>query len=253
MNKCIYACGDIHGRFDCLIELKKKILNDSEKYDEKTIIYLGDYVDRGPNSAGVIDEFIKNPLHGFEEIYLRGNHEDFMINALNGKADWDAVKSWLYHGGVKTLKSYNIDVPSLIGRYQDMVMEYNGFNMGLAEKVMPKLHNELLQNVPKEHIKFYENLKLYHREQGYVFVHAGIDPDLTFEEQTEHQMLWIRQKFLQSDMNFGFKVVHGHTPGPVPINRHNRIGIDTCAFDTGVLTAVALTDNNEYFIDTKLM
>lgn len=253
MKKVVYAVGDVHGRLDCLKELRRKLVADSNKYDDRTIVYLGDYVDRGPDSYGVIQEFITNPLEGFKEIFLYGNHEEFMYQALRGTADWDRVKSWLYHGGVRTLQSYKIDVPSLIGRYQDMVMEYNGFNMGLAEKVMPRLQEELLNNVPPEHNDFFANLKLFHSEDGYYFCHAGVNPDLELCEQTDHDLIWIRHKFLNSDKNFGVKVVHGHTPGPVPINKHNRIGIDTCAFDTGVLTAVALTDGQEYFIDTKMM
>lgn len=253
MSKVIYAVGDVHGRLDCLKELRKKISADGQKYNERKVVYLGDYVDRGPDSYGVIQEFIENPLEGFEEIFLMGNHEDFMVKALSSEADWDRVKSWLYNGGVRTLQSYKIDVVNMIGRYQDVVMEFNGFNMGLAEKVMPKLQIELANNVPPEHYNFFKNMKLSHTEDGYFFVHAGVNPDLSLEEQTDHDLLWIRHRFLDSDKDFGVKVVHGHTPNVVVQQKPNRIGIDTCAFDTGVLTAVAITNGQEYFLNTKLM
>lgn len=256
MSKVVYAVGDIHGRLDCLQEIRRKIVNHSSRFDDKTIVYLGDYVDRGPDSYGVIQEFVKNSLAGFNEVFLYGNHEEFMIRALNGTADWDRVKSWLYHGGVRTLQSYDIDVPTLIGRYQDMVMEYNGFNMGLADKVMPKLRDELLNNVPEAHIRFFEGLKLFHQEEGYFFAHAGINPDVSLVEQIKtnsDDFIWIRGKFLHSDNDYGFKVVHGHTPHHEVVIKHNRIGIDTCAFDTGVLSAIALYDGKEEVLNTKFM
>jgi serine/threonine protein phosphatase 1 len=251
----IYAIGDIHGKLSCLESIRQKILVDSKQYSNNKIIYLGDYIDRGPDSYGVIETFIKNPMHGFKEIFLKGNHEESITDILDDKSDWDRVCAWLYHGGYNTLQSYRVDVLKLIGPFEQVSKEFNNFNLnlfGLKTKIMPIIKDIIVSHFPPHHIDFFKyKLKTLHKEQGYFFVHAGIDPDMDIDDQTEEQFFWIRQDFLQSDKNFGFKVVHGHTPGPIPVNRHNRIGIDTGAYGNGILTAVALADGKEYFLQTS--
>jgi len=253
MKKVIYAIGDIHGRLDCLTYLKKKISEDSTKYDDKMVVYLGDYVDRGPHSKEVIDNLIDEPIPGFKEEYIKGNHEDFMLSAMNNDATWNEIVSWLYHGGLRTLQSYGVDVLELIEKVPNITMEYYGQDTGIRTRVKEKLQPILIEVVGGKQIDFLNSLKLFHQEPGYIFVHAGVNPNKPFSEQTPKDLMWIRNEFLYSDKNYGVKIVHGHTPIDKVDIRSNRINVDTLAFDTSILSAIALTNGEEYVINTKFM
>ncbi len=228
----VYAIGDIHGRADLLVRLYREIAEDAETGapKRKVIVHLGDYVDRGPDSAGVIDLALGGGPEGFEPVFLMGNHEHLLLNFLDiGGAGGDV---WLVNGGRQTLHSYDVDVASLIlGRIT--------FS-GTAE--------EFRANLPLAHLDFYRSLSLYHVEGDYLFVHAGIRPGVALEEQTEQDLLWIRSRFLLDSRDHGHVVVHGHTVDLYPTVRANRIGIDTGAYVTGRLTCLVLEGGEQRFL-----
>ena len=193
-NSRVYAIGDIHGRVDLLRRLHRQILDDAKDAPDKrkVIVYVGDYVDRGPDSFGVIDMLTHEPLEGFERYLLRGNHEDMMTGFLETGTGGEM---WLMNGGRDTMDSYGIGL-------WDMLLD-----LGDLEKA----RQGLLHAVPESHLKFIKDLELHHREGDYLFVHAGILPGVRLEEQTERDLLWIRGEFLDSDADHGFVVVHGHS------------------------------------------
>jgi len=227
----IYAVGDVHGRADLLGELHKRIARDAGKAPEsrRVIVYLGDYVDRGPDSAGVIDRLIDSPLDGFEKVYLMGNHEQFMIDFLS---DPSVGALWLSNGGGATLASYGVDVTD--GDPVDMA----------------KVAALLRKILPAEHLAFLEGLALSHREGDYFFAHAGIRPGVPLEKQSEDDLLWIREPFLDVPETREVVVVHGHTPVKAAEVHDNRIAVDTGAVWSDRLTAAVLHDEEQSFIHT---
>jgi serine/threonine protein phosphatase 1 len=227
----IYAVGDIHGRFDLLEELYATIRRDAAQSTAvaRTVeIFVGDYVDRGPQSREVIEWLIEAPPLAGERICLMGNHEDMMLAALT---DSVALSNWLYNGAGETLLSYRVPV-SRIGH--------------LAE-----LQQVLRETLPEAHRDFLGGLGRYVRIGPYLFVHAGIRPGRKLEEQDPEDLIWIREPFLNSDADFGAIVVHGHTPVPRPDIRSNRINIDTGAVFTGRLTCLVLEGSKRRFLQTE--
>lgn len=229
----IYAVGDIHGRPDLLTKLQAMILADAKRrrVDRRVVVYLGDYVDRGPDSKGVLERLVERPLDGFESVFLKGNHEDFMLRFLG---DGSLATSWMLNGGMATLRSYGIDVLDPVR----------------GEDRLKKARNDLARALPPRHRDFLNGLDLWHREGDYLFVHAGVRPGVAIEDQRETDLLWIRHEFLNSDADFGGIVVHGHTVVGDPETRANRIGIDTGAVMTGCLTALAIEGTDRAFIRT---
>ncbi len=231
----VYAVGDIHGRVDLLAALHDHILDDAATATagRKVLVYLGDYVDRGPCSFEVVDMLIEAPLEGFEIVHLKGNHEEFLLRFLEeenlGEADL-----WFINGGDVTLYSYKVPVLTL--------------PFGLAE--METARRAFLAALPSSHMTFYQGLEMFHVEGDYLFVHAGIRPGVPLDEQDEEDLLWIREGFLDSDADFGHMVVHGHTPGVETDVRPNRIGIDTGAFFTDRLTCLVAEGDSTRFLHT---
>lgn len=227
----VYAIGDIHGRLDLLEGLHREIRLDAEAHssDRRVIVYMGDYVDRGPDSRGVVDLLIDDPMPGFESVYLIGNHESFLLQFLD---DPGVIKAWLMNGGDATLRSFGIDpfAPT------------NGSERGVW------LQRQLSVELSAEEMAFFRSLKVQHVEGDYLFVHAGIRPGVPLESQDPFDMMWIREPFLSSGDDFGKVVVHGHTPSGQPVMRANRIGVDTGAVYGGVLTAVVLEGETQSFI-----
>ena len=217
----LYAVGDVHGCLDQLRALEQLITADGEAIaGEKLIVTLGDYVDRGPDSAGVIDHLMQPLPRGFERVLLGGNHEELMLNAINGLGDED----WLEFGGVETMRSYGIDV-------------------ALYRSSRPKARQTLLQShIPQDHLSFLEGLALSLQLEQTVFVHAGIKRNVPIVQQNPNDLVWIRREFLDASPTDGLLVVHGHTPASEPELAPGRIGIDTGAFATGRLTAVRLVE-----------
>ena len=223
-NCRVYAIGDIHGRADLLERMVSMIMDDAEnaKSRRNIIVFLGDYIDRGPESFEVIDLLAAGPPPGFEAYFLKGNHEDYLLRYLE---DGRNLKDWLANGGDATLVSYGLDP----------------LNCSVSA---------LKTAVPDNHLAFYKSLKSWHREGDYLFVHAGLHPELPLENQREVDMIWIRGKFLNFTGSFGFLVVHGHSIHPEPDVCDNRIGIDTGAYESGRLTCLVLEGTDYRFLTT---
>ena len=231
-GECIYAVGDIHGRFDLLSKLVKKIEADSKtETEKKTLIFLGDNVDRGEHSKEVIEFLLHKLPQDMTPIFLRGNHEDVMLRFLKG--DYIVGADWLKFGGIATLASYGV----------------NPYVPGVLEN-MRVLRNSLAGNMPLPHKKFIATTELSHTSGDYFFVHAGVRPGVKLDKQKPEDLMWSRNLFIASTRNHGKLIVHGHTIVPRPEVRPNRIAIDTGAYATGRLTCVKLRDTERKFLTT---
>ena len=232
-NERIYAVGDIHGRADLLIKLLDKIRADIAVHgaaSKNTLIFLGDYVDRGFHSREVIAQLLTLDMPEAELVFLAGNHEDMVLQFLDDPANGEL---WLKVGGLATLASYGV----YIGDESDV-------------EGMMEASEEFAKKLPPEHLAFIQGLKETHAAGDYLFVHAGIRPAVPMDSQIREDLLGIRREFTGSGMDFGFCVVHGHTGVREPQIRKNRIAVDTGAFATGVLTAAVLHENEVNFIST---
>lgn len=229
----VYAVGDIHGRLDLLEDILGQVERDAAAAPEprKVVVFLGDYVDRGPDSAGVIDRLLAGPPEGFEWVMLKGNHEEFMQRFLETPS---SGLPWIMNGGDASLHSY--------GAMESRAL-FDPFELDA-------LHEKLIRRLPDSHRRFLDGLALTHVEGDYLFVHAGIRPGVPLERQDPRDLVWIRDEFLASGLDHGLMVVHGHTPMLRPQVCRNRIGIDTGAFQTGVLTALALHGTERRFLHT---
>ena len=222
----IYAIGDVHGCLDQLQALEARIVADAAgTAGDKWIVMLGDYVDRGPRSAQVLDHLIAPPPAGFSRISLRGNHDQAMLSALE---DPRALDSWIGWGIESTLGSYGLG-PSQMAE--------------LAAPGRAATRQQLLQaHIPDEHVAFLRNLPVLLSVPGYIFVHAGLRPGVATAQQRDRDLMWIRGEFLDAGYDFGATVVHGHTPVDAPELTPHRIGIDTGCYASGILTAVRIDD-----------
>lgn len=223
----VYAIGDIHGRADLLGRLHGLIAQDARRRPagRTVVVYIGDYVDRGPESAAVIDLLLRGPPDGIEARFIKGNHEDFLLRFLDDPAVWS---HWSANGGEETLESYGIDPCEAPG----------------------ELRRRLAEALPPRHLDFLRALATHHVEGDYFFVHAGVRPGIPFADQRESDLLWIRDEFLGSDEPFGKIVVHGHSIQAAPDIRPNRIGIDTGAYRTGRLTCLVIEGDTRRFLET---
>jgi serine/threonine protein phosphatase 1 len=212
----IYAIGDIHGCGRQLAALHAAIADDLDRRPVAAplLLHIGDYVDRGPDSADVIAQLLRDGTPLAPTVNLMGNHEHTMLEALGG--DRAAGTDWLFQGGRPTLESFGVDPDGPREAWAD--------------------------SIPETHMQFLRSLALHHREGDYLFVHAGIRPGIAFESQAPEDLLRIRQPFLYTDRELGAVIVHGHTPVKAPVVRANRIGIDTGAVFGGALTCAVLED-----------
>ncbi|KKB75927.1 hypothetical protein VW35_19470 [Devosia soli] len=217
----IYAIGDIHGCLDKLKRLEALISADAAGIaGEKLIITLGDYVDRGPNSAQTLNWLAKAPPDGFKRLCLRGNHEALFLQAIENPR---TARNWLQWGGKETLLSYGIDSATF-------------------QRMGAKSQLQVMQGmVPEEHVTFLKSCPIMVGVGEFLFVHAGIRPGLSLAQQRDEDLIWIRDPFLIKDHGLGIRVVHGHTPAAEPQITSFRIGIDTAAYDGGPLTALKIT------------
>jgi calcineurin-like phosphoesterase family protein len=224
----IYAIGDIHGRADLLREILERLDEDQSRRPIAQVaeIFLGDYVDRGPDSKSVID-LLAARLVRHHSVCLRGNHEELMESFLHEPS---ALDSWLKLGGLQTLTSYGV-VPRL-----------DGTESG------DDLRQRFCSAFPRTHRLFLQCLKPWACCGDYLFVHAGIRPQVPLEQQTMADLLWIREEFLNSSVQHSKYIVHGHTPVAHPDVRPNRIDIDTGAWRSGTLTCVVLEGTSIQFL-----
>lgn len=227
----VYCVGDIHGRYDLLQLLHDMILQDAAGFHGgKTIVYLGDYIDRGPESRQVVDHLLHSPLNGFQSVHLRGNHEQALLDFLQ---DPKAMAAWMNWGGKQTLASYGVPLPP------NLYLEH-----------MELLAQQLKQNLPEDHLQFFESLAANSSSGGYYFVHAGIRPGIPLAKQELGDQLWIREEFTRSSQQHEAVIVHGHSITTEAQLLPNRIGIDTGAFHTGVLTSLVLESDSQRLLQT---
>ena len=232
-GEAIYAVGDVHGRLDLLEDMQALIRADAAARPaaRRTIVYLGDYVDRGPDSRGVVARLLDGPPEGFEQICLLGNHEAWLLRFLE---DADVGAGWIMNGGDETMASYGARPPRL------------SFGRGRLEATRAAFAAAM----PPDHLEFLKGLRLMWRAGDYVFAHAGVRPGVALSDQDPGDLIWIRHEFLDADDDFGAVVVHGHTIVEAPERRSNRIGIDTGAFATGRLTCLVLDGGEQTFLHT---
>jgi serine/threonine protein phosphatase 1 len=227
----VYAIGDIHGRLDLLDRLLAMIDEDDDARGaaRTELIFLGDLVDRGPDSVGVIERLMalrdRRPVR-----YLIGNHEEVFLRAVAG--DLRALRFLVRIGGRETLFSYGISETE----YRDL--DYDVLLALLREKV------------PPAHVAFLSAFETWIEVGDYLFVHAGIRPGVAVEDQKTSDLCWIREDFLRHRDSFGKMVVHGHSITEDIDERPNRIGIDTGAFASGRLTAIGLERDQRWYLST---
>lgn len=227
----VYAIGDIHGRLDLLGALSEKIRADclQRPSPEAIAVFLGDYIDRGPDFAGVTER-LANGDFPVPILALRGNHEATLLRFLE---DETALDEWRHYGGLETLASYEVDVKDVL----------RGAGYAAAQAA-------LREALPAEHLSFFNETKLSWSAGDYFFCHAGIRPNVALALQQEHDLLWIRQEFNDYRGPHEKIIVHGHTPVIEPEVLPNRINLDTGAYATGVLTCLALEGRERKFIAT---
>ncbi|MEE9455439.1 MAG: metallophosphoesterase family protein [Paracoccaceae bacterium] len=230
----VYAIGDIHGCLDQLLEVQANIARDlaARPHPSPVIVYLGDYIDRGPDSRGVIENLMAEDAASHHTHILLGNHDEMLLiyrdtpaAPLRPYGPKISEIHWLHEagGGAETLRSYGVEG---------------------ADHLRPlESHAAFVAALPDTHLRFFQSLELYIRIGSYLFVHAGIRPDVALDMQLEKELIWIREPFLSSDADHGFTVIHGHTPVKTVENRGNRIGIDTGAVFGGTLSCLVLEGN----------
>jgi serine/threonine protein phosphatase 1 len=225
----IYAVGDVHGRADLLEQLLLRIDADLKENGAANAIqiFLGDYIDRGPQSKGVLEQLIRRGK-SHRTVCLKGNHETYLLDFLHNPA---VLRPWGQYGGLTTLLSYGLK-PTLKG----------------GEEEQAYLAAELARVMPPSHLRFLESLPLSFACGDFFFVHAGIRPGAPLTRQREDDLLWIRDEFLCHEQPFEKVVIHGHTPVREPDVRENRINIDTGAYATGRLTCLVLERDEISFI-----
>jgi serine/threonine protein phosphatase 1 len=227
-----YVIGDVHGRLDLLDRLLGTIHRElDERPARKTLlVFVGDLIDRGPSSAQVVERLRTYRRPGVRPVFLLGNHEEVLLRILGG--DVTPVGSWLKFGGAQCLASYGADAAELARRNDAQVLQ------------------AVRKAIPKTHVDFLHSFADTCRFGDYLFVHAGIRPGVELDLQAQSDLRWIRGPFLLDDTDHGFVVVHGHTITNAVDEQVNRIGIDTGAYRSGVLTALAIEGERRWFLDT---
>jgi len=226
----IYAIGDVHGRLDLLLDLLSHIRTDNSARENAQIhiVMLGDLIDRGPQSAQVVNFLIRSQPAFATMHFIMGNHEEVMLRSLAEGADPRAT-GWLDYGGRETLESYGVPAEA---------MDLSGW----------QLSEEIRRYVPSEHLSFMAGFVDHVMFGEYLMVHAGIRPGVPLKDQRRKDLRWIREPFLLDDTDHGFIVVHGHTISADVEFKPNRIGIDTGAYRTGTLTALGLEGDERWLV-----
>jgi serine/threonine protein phosphatase 1 len=229
-----YAVGDIHGRDDLLEQLLKRIDDDLNERPARQalLVFVGDLIDRGPASRQVIDRLRTYRRPSVRTVFILGNHEEVLLRILGGDAQ--LITKWRWFGGAECLKSYGVDTSQLTGLSDQQQLDI------------------VREAIPREHVKFLRSFVDTCRFGDYLFVHAGIKPGVALDQQRQNDLRWIREPFLFDETDHGFIVVHGHTISPEVEERPNRIGIDTGAYRTGVLTALAIEGTERWYVDARV-
>jgi serine/threonine protein phosphatase 1 len=226
---CIYAISDIHGCVNQLRDVFAAIDHhlSRSKPTRAIHVFLGDYIDRGPQSAEAIDLLIERGKR-YESIFLKGNHEAMLFEILQ---DPEKFAGWKQFGGMQTLLSYGLTPP-----------------LNPDPEEQKSMVETLARRIPRHHRHFFNSLRPSYSAGDFFFVHAGVKPGVPLAEQKQQDLLWIRDEFLLSEANFGKFVVHGHTPVDKPDFRPNRINIDTGAYATGILTLLTIQGDHIFAI-----
>ena len=218
-----YAVGDVHGCVDLLAAMldtiEERAAAEQRDAGAPIVVFLGDYVDRGANTAGVLDLLLSDRPANCERRYLRGNHEQAMVAFMEAPV---SNKRWVLHGGAETMMSYGVTPPSIANA---------------SDEAWIVAANTLRESVPPEHHKFLARLERFIQLGGYAFVHAGVDAGMSLEDQPDEVLYWTRAQFIADKRRFSHVVVHGHTPAERPYRDRRRIGVDTGAYASGALTA----------------
>ncbi len=239
----VYAIGDVHGHLDVLERMHHEIANDLRRSADVTghIVYLGDYIDRGPESADTVDTLLqlKKRDDGIFRSFLLGNHEHYLIRFLID-GDLSEAMDWMQWGGIETIQSY-----------------------GYSFRTYPPVHDDLEEardymntHVPEEHLNFLTQMPMALEIGGYFFAHAGVNPRKGFKDQDLWELIGIRQPFLSWHEEADYrplpkKIVHGHTISKTPVIRPHRIGVDTGLFKGGPLTAAVLEGTYVRFLQVQ--
>jgi serine/threonine protein phosphatase 1 len=228
-----YVVGDIHGRLDLLEDLLAKIHAELQHRpaENTLLVFVGDLIDRGPSSAQVMERLRTYRREGIRTVLLLGNHEEVLLRILGGETA--LIASWLQFGGLQCLQSYGVDPAEV------------------RHRSAGDLRDLIQAAIPREHVEFLESFVDSCRFGDYLFVHAGIRPGIELEQQSQSDLRWIREPFLLDDRDHGVVVVHGHTISEEVDEQPNRIGIDTGAYRTGVLTALAIEGTERWLVDTQ--
>jgi serine/threonine protein phosphatase 1 len=234
-GKRVYAIGDIHGRADLLDALLADIERDiaTRPPAETFLVFLGDFIDRGPSSRETLDRLSNLNGDRYKPIFLIGNHEEVLLRLLAGERG--LLASWLRYGGAECAESYGLN-PKQLGRQEE----------GTAI-------DALRRAIPESHVAFLNGLIDTFRFGDFLFVHAGIRPGIDLNEQSQTDLRWIRAAFLDDRTDHGFVVIHGHTIFEAVDEQANRIGIDTGAYWSGILTAVGLEDAERWYLSTNIV
>lgn len=228
-----YVVGDVHGRLDLLENLLARIHSELQRHpsEKTTLVFVGDLIDRGPSSAQVLERLRAYKRAGVNTVFLLGNHEEVLLRIIAGDAP--LISKWRWFGGTECLQSYGVDTEQLRHADEQEALEI------------------VRRAIPREHVKFLQSFSDSCRFGDYLFVHAGIRPGIPLDEQSQADLRWIREPFLLDDSDHGVVVVHGHTMSEEAEQHPNRIGIDTGAYRTGVLTALAIEGTDRWLVDTR--
>ncbi len=231
-----YAVGDIHGRSDLLADmiamLEARSIDDTRLAGPPVVVFLGDYVDRGHDSAGVLGILAAGRPRHCECRYLRGNHEQAMLAFLENPM---ANRGWVLQGGAETMISYGVRPPAFDGARED-------WQRGAAD---------LRAALPSAHLDFLASLERYVELGDYAFVHAGVDDTRALADQTDEALFWSRAAFMASKRAFSHRVVHGHTPVDQPYADSRRIAVDTGAYASGILSAARFEGEAVTFVSVR--
>ena len=233
----LYAVGDVHGCSDLLAEMHARIARDLERRpaEDWRVIHIGDYIDRGPDSAGALALLMDYRADPHAE-FLLGNHDQFLRDFLKAP-DLEEFQLWMFNGGVETLDSFGLDGVDLM--------------FWSRETDLADVRDQVLAAAPDGLLEFLDGLALYVEHGDYAFVHAGVMPGAPLDEQSDHDLVWIREPFLASDLDHGAVIVHGHTPTETVELHPNRIAIDTGAVFSGELSCLVLEGAERYLLGVE--